>query len=331
MKTIGIFPASGALGTSTYTHLLKLVPNDRVILINRYPEKVPQQYIQAGVKVRQASYESTPDELQAAFADVEVLFLISYPSHVHEYRSKVQIPAIDAARRAGVKHIFYSSLAFACDPSSAKRTKSSSRAVVMQAHLDSEAHLAKLALADPSFTYTAVREGLYAESFPIYTAFLDPRAPPADGAVRIPHDGSGPGVAWVKRDELGEATARLIARYCGAEEAAGGHPFPEKYVNGTVLLTGPRAWTLAETVDVLARAAGGAAAQQLRIREVSVDEYVRLPQVLAVFGSEEKARTWATAWEAIRDGETSVVSPELEEILGRKPEEFDVTIRNMYS
>lgn len=86
--TIGIFPASGGLGTSTFTHLLKLVPNTTVVLVNRYPEKVPQSYIDAGLRVRKASYESTPSELSAAFSDIDVLFLISYPSHVHDYRTK---------------------------------------------------------------------------------------------------------------------------------------------------------------------------------------------------------------------------------------------------
>jgi uncharacterized protein YbjT (DUF2867 family) len=89
--TIGIFPAAGALGTSTYTHLLKLVPNDQVILVSRHPEKVPQQYVDAGVQVRKASYEATPSELEAAFSGIDILFLISYPSNVHEYRTKVCI------------------------------------------------------------------------------------------------------------------------------------------------------------------------------------------------------------------------------------------------
>ena len=91
MKKIGIFPASGGLGGSTYRHLLKAVPNDNVILINRHPDKVPQQYTEAGAVVRQASYESSPSELENAFAGVDVLFLISYPSHVHEYRVKVKM------------------------------------------------------------------------------------------------------------------------------------------------------------------------------------------------------------------------------------------------
>lgn len=89
MKEIGIFPAAGGLGGSTYRHLLKLVPNDHVTLICRHPEKIEAGYREAGVVVRRATYESTPQELELAFSGLDVLFLISYPSHVHEYRVKV--------------------------------------------------------------------------------------------------------------------------------------------------------------------------------------------------------------------------------------------------
>jgi hypothetical protein len=74
---------------------------------------------------------------------------------------------------------------------------------------------------------------------------------------------------------------------------------------------------------VLAEIAG----RDIRIREVSVDEYVNLKQVQAVFGSEDTARTWATAWEAVRAGETAVVTSKMEEILGRKPEAFNDVVR----
>lgn len=233
---------------------------------------------------------------------------------------KVQLPAIDAAKRAGVKHIFYSSLGFGSD-AAGKSLKADSRAVVMQAHLDSEAHLGSLARADPGFTYTSVREGLYSESFPIYTAFFDPKAAAADGAeVQIPHDGGGRGVSWVKRDELGEATARLIARYCGV-----GGQFPQRLVNGKVLLSGAREISLAETVEILGKTVG----KSFKIRQVGVDEYVKLPQVLEVFGSEEKCRTWATAWDGIRDGEAALVTNDLEEILGRNTEGYEKTIKEL--
>lgn len=239
-----------------------------------------------------------------------------------ESDAQVHIRAIDAAKSAGVTHIFYSSLGFA------GHYQSTSVAEVMQAHLDTERYLAKLAAAEDSassrpLTYTAIREGLYAESTPIYTAFFDPRRPDEtlhDGEICIPHDGSGPGIAWVKRDELGEASARLIASYAEHKDR-----FPFK--NRAVLLTGPRAWSLRETVEVLA----GIAGRELRIRQVSVDEYVKLPRVREVFGSEELARTWATAWDSIRAGETDVVSPELEAILGRESEPFDVAVRKHFA
>lgn len=307
MKTIGIFPASGALGTSTYTHLVAQVPNDKVVLISRFPEKTPKTYVDNGVNTRRASYESTPAELEAVFAGVDVLFLISYPSHVHEYRSKVQLPALDAAHRAGVKHIFYSSLGFALPD------RDTTKAEVMRAHLDSEAHLKELARADPGFTWTSIREGLYSESFPIYTAFFDIKNPAPE--ILIPHGGTGAGISWVKRDELGEATARLLASYAAS-------PTAFAHTNQIVALTGPRAWTLAETVDVLSRAVG----KSVRIREVSVEEYAQQERVVSVFGSPELARTWATAWEAIRAGETAVVRGTLGEVLGREPEGFEETI-----
>lgn len=189
----------------------------------------------------------------------------------------------------------------------------------MHAHLDTERHLAKLAAEDPTFTYTSIREGLYAESTGMYTASFDPRQPDG-GEIRIPHDGSGPGISWVKLDELGEASAKLIASYAKDSE---GFPF----VNGKVLLTGSRAWSLAETAELLSKIAG----REIKIKQVSLDEYLKLPKELEKFGSEEVARMWATSWDAIRAGETAVVTPELKKILGREPESFDVTVREYFA
>ncbi|KAK4192344.1 hypothetical protein QBC35DRAFT_247460 [Podospora australis] len=320
MKTIGIFPASGGLGTSTYQHLLKLVPDDKLVLISRHPDKVAEKYVQAGVQTRQASYETDPSDLERAFSGVDVLFLISYPSHVKDYRIKVQLPAVDAARRAGVQHIFYSSLAFA-----GPRESTSSLAEVMQAHLATESYLKSLAEASASkkFTYTSIREGIYSESTPIYTSFFDVQNPDSStnstNEILIPHDGKGAGVAWVKRDELGEASAKLIAEYAsGPEEGF-------KHTNKVVLLTGNKEWTLEDSVKLLGEVSGK---KDLKIRQISVDEWVQLPQIKKYFPNETDARTWSTAWEAIRQGATAPVTKDLEEILGRKPEEFDVTLKS---
>ncbi|KAL9080955.1 MAG: hypothetical protein Q9159_007466 [Coniocarpon cinnabarinum] len=314
MRPIAIFPASGALASSTISHLLAFLPKEhhrQLTLACRNPTKLPASHTSTGALTKTASYESSPADLEEIFTGCQTLFLISYPSYVHRYRVEVQIPVIDAARRAGVSHVFYSSLAYA------GADGRESTATVMQAHLDTEAHLARCAAESGGrFSYTAIREGLYSESFPIYTGFVELRDPRLT-EVRVPHDGGAPGIAWAKRDELGEASAKLISRYTLTPENF-------EYRDKIVLLTGSRTWTLQETVEeVLAKAAG----RSLKLVPVSVEEYTRLPGNLQAFGeSEEMVKGWTTAFEGIKAGECAVVSPELARILGREPEAFDVTI-----
>jgi hypothetical protein len=184
----------------------------------------------------------------------------------------------------------------------------------MGAHLQTEAYLASLT---DKITYTAVREGIYSESFPIYTAYWDPSNPSDE--ITIPHDGSGPGVAWVKKDDLGEATARLITSYVK-------DPTGFKYTNEMVLLSGQKAYSLSETVGILGRVLG----RDLKIREISVEEYAGLPHGgLNTYHGVELSREWATAWEAIRRGETAVVVPDIREVLGREPEGYETTIKEL--
>lgn len=187
----------------------------------------------------------------------------------------------------------------------------------MGAHLRTEQYLADLQ-AQSNITYTAIREGLYSESFPIYTAWFD-LAHPVD-EITIPHSGAPPGVTWAKRDELGEATANLLASYVQDPRS-----FP--YVNRLLLLSGPREYSLQETVEILGRAVG----RTVRIREISPDEYAALSThgTKHTYHGINLAREWATAWDAIRRGETAVVTPLLREILGREPEDYETTIRRL--
>ncbi len=76
MGKIGIFPASGSLGSSIYRHLLDNVDAKNVVLVSRYPEKIPSTHTEAGVTTRKADYE-VPETLDGAFNDVSHLVLIS--------------------------------------------------------------------------------------------------------------------------------------------------------------------------------------------------------------------------------------------------------------
>jgi hypothetical protein len=213
----------------------------------------------------------------------------------------------------------------------------------MRAHLDTEAYLQELGRTRaPDFTFTILREGLYHESFPIYTSFFRPqevidavndennRRPDRSGGaygeiyIKIPHDGSAPGVAWANRDELGEASARLVNLYMQ-------NPLGYPFTNSTLLLSGPKVLTLNEVVAILEKLIRERTDMDvsIKIKQVSVKEYANQPHVppLLTYHGVDLSREWATAWQAIRNGECAVVSPVLKEILGREPEEFETTVR----
>ncbi|KZF19850.1 NmrA-like family protein [Xylona heveae TC161] len=328
MTKVAIFPASGKLGTSIYTYLLTKIDPKDLILISRNPDKTPKKYVDAGVTLRRADYDFA-ESLERAFDHVDCLVLISYPTLEDEIRFTIQKRTIDAARRSSVSHIFYTSLAFGGD------CTSHTAAHVMRAHLKTENYLHSLASDDtsPKFTYTSIREGLYAESWPMYTGFFNIKdeSHPSD-EIRIPHDGSGPGIAWAKLDELGEASAELVREYL----TTGRSNTPFRYTNKVMLLSGPRAYSLNETAEILGKIKAGGVKQQVRVKEISVDEYAATEIVREEVGSHapkgreagEPARKWATVFEAIRKGETEVTAAEeLERLLGRKPTGFEDVVR----
>ena len=194
----------------------------------------------------------------------------------------------------------------------------------MQAHLHTEAYLQSLA-SDPSttekFTFTIIREGFYSESFPMYIGFPNLQDP--ESRLRVPHDGSGPGIAFAKLDELGESTANLARKY----HASGVDGLPE-LKNEIVLLSGPRAYSLVDIAEILSAALG----EKKVIEPVDVEEYVNLPNVqeaLRPYGEGDVARKWATSFDALKNGEAATTADVLERLLGRAPEPFEVTIKTM--
>ena len=161
------------------------------IIVSLYnPAGATAEITNSGVEVRRGNY-SDPASLDTAFAGADKLLIVSYPSIAHAERVANHKNAIDAAKRAGIKHVYYTSLAFASD----------SKAAVMQAHLDTEKYLKESGL-----TYTIIREGIYSESYPLYFGYWKLGKPGSE--VKVPH-GDG-GIAWVCRDDLGEGTAKLM-------------------------------------------------------------------------------------------------------------------------
>ena len=88
MTKIAVFPASGRIGSSIYANLSKLLSPKDLLLISRYPERIPTQLVQADVETRKADYNNA-DSLEHVFDDVSCLILVSYPSIESDYRFKV--------------------------------------------------------------------------------------------------------------------------------------------------------------------------------------------------------------------------------------------------
>lgn len=144
--------ATGGLGSQVLKHLLSLLPASEIIVSYSTASHPPTHLASTGVQLRHGDF-AHPETLTAAFAGADALLLVSYPGIAHAQRVAMHTNAIDAAKRAGVRRVYYTSLAFASD----------SGAAVMQAHLETEAYLKQSGLV-----YTIMREGIYSESFPLY-------------------------------------------------------------------------------------------------------------------------------------------------------------------
>jgi len=301
MTKICLTGTSGGLGSRVLHHLLHtchVAPED--IIVSLYnPSKLPEEYSKLGLDVRRGDFQS-PQSLEDAFRGAGKLFLISYPSLRHQVRVDAHKNAIDAALNVGVKHIYYTSLAFG----------DKSKAVVKQAHIDTETYLRQVCQRGEGsgMKFTIVKEGIYSESFPLYLGYFDRKKVEQERVVRVPSTG-GPGVAWVARDELGEGTARILT-----SEAC---PDGVSWTDRRVLLSGSKAWTLQELADMITDILGWRD-RPLSVMAVGVEEFVNY-HADAELGpkSREYVEMWSTSYPAMAEGETAMVDPLLQKLLGR--------------
>ncbi|MQB42675.1 SDR family oxidoreductase [Rhizobium sp. ICMP 5592] len=110
-STLLVTGAAGQLGQRVIHHLLetyKVAPG-RIIAATRSPEKLAELAAK-GVITRKADFDDAAT-LPAAFAGIDHLLIISTDAlAVPGLRLKQQTTAVDAAKKAGVKHILYTSM-----------------------------------------------------------------------------------------------------------------------------------------------------------------------------------------------------------------------------
>jgi uncharacterized protein YbjT (DUF2867 family) len=196
---IVITGVTGQLGSAVAEGVLRRLPASQIALSVRKPEQAGP-FKDRGMDVRRGDFDE-PESLFRSFAGAERLLLISASGIDHEKRSARHRNAVDAAVRAGVGHIYYTSLLPGHD----------SLAFVMKAHLDTEADIKASGLP-----FTILKNGVYAEAWESYLG--------KSGEVVVPADGP---ISWVSRLDLAEGIAKLLLD--------GGH------LGETLNLTGPDA------------------------------------------------------------------------------------------
>lgn len=189
----------------------------QVVATTRTPEAL-SDLAQRGVDVRAADY-SKPDGLVEAFCGATHLLLISTQAVGH--RVEQHLNALNAAKRVGVRHIFYTSHSFA---DTSVSVAAAERAVMEKA------------IRESGMTFTILRIFLYSENILLMMA----------EAVQT----------GVHLGAAGEGRVAFISRKDCAAAAAGAMLAASELENGTVDITGSRAVTYAEITAMLSEFLG---------------------------------------------------------------------------
>lgn len=214
---IVITGASGQLGRLVIAQLLQTLPASQIVAAVRSPEKVADLAAK-GVQVRHADY-SQPATLDSAFAGAEKILLIS-SSEVGQRVAQHQA-VIDAARRAAVKLLAYTSVLHA--PTSALG--------LAEEHRQTEA-----ALAQSGVPAVLLRNGWYHEN---YTAGI------AGDLAHGAHFGSA-GEGRISSAARADYAAAAVAVLTAQDDQAG----------SVYELAGDSAYTLSEFAEQVSRQAG---------------------------------------------------------------------------
>jgi NAD(P)H dehydrogenase (quinone) len=140
---IAITGATGQLGQLVVNKLKEKVSSDNIVALVRSKQKASN----LGVEAREADYDK-PETLESALNGIDTLLLIS-GSEVGK-RARQHYNVIDAAKKAGVKWIVYTSLLHA----------DTSTISLAGEHLETEA-----ALKQSGIPFTLLRNGWYTENY----------------------------------------------------------------------------------------------------------------------------------------------------------------------
>src|SRR5262245_23451643 len=105
MATFGITGASGQLAQSVLRHLLSKQPSADIVAVTRTPEKCAHLK-GPGIEVRRGDFNDDPS-LLPAFKGIDRLLIVPASDLIPDVRPRQHRAAVNAAVKAGVRHIIY--------------------------------------------------------------------------------------------------------------------------------------------------------------------------------------------------------------------------------
>lgn len=284
--TVVVTGASGNFGRSAAERFLAVLPPSELILTTRNPDSLAD-FAARGVTVRQADFDSPVDELAEAFRGADKMLLIS--ALAVGKRVAQHGRAIEAAVKAGVTHIAYTSFIGSPD----------SDALVATEHTATEKMM-----ADSGAAYTYLRNNQYAEAVsdviaPMIIANGVWRGSAAEGKV-----------GFVSREDCAAAAVAVLT--------TPGHE------NKAYDICGPDAMTCAEAGTLI----GSLVGKEIGYVTITDDELYAQFDAIGAPRAFDPDSDWDAPWcsddmvsfeRAIREGYLAKAPGDVEMLTGQKP------------
>ena len=264
---IAVTGATGVVGGSVARRLATAGIPQRLVV--RSPGRTPSL---PGAEITRASYADTAAAV-AALTGIDTVFMVSgaeSPDRLTDHRTFV-----DAAARAGVRRIVYTSFL---------QASATSTFLLARDHWHTEQHIRERGLE-----FTFLRDNLYADSL------LDFAGP--EGVLRGPA-GNGR-ISAVARADVIDAAVAVLTPAAGALDRRTAHD------GITYRLTGPEALTLGEVADTITRVTG----RHVRYEPESIAEAYASR---ATYGATQwQLDAWVSTYTAIAVGELAEVTDDV--------------------
>lgn len=297
MKKLIVTGVDGNLGHVAAEQIQKLVKPDQLVFCS-FNKAALKPYAAKGIETHQTDFND-PAGLVDAFVNGEKLLLISMP-FVGAKRQAAHRNAIDAAKKAGVKQIVYTSLVNAADPTNPSVEKKD--------HIYTENYI-----KDAGLDYIFLRNSQYAEAMITnYYTYVK-----GDGVLK---NNQGDGLmAYISRQDCAKAAAYALAS--------------DNYHHAVLNINGPEAMTISKFIEIGNAETGN----NVKYEEITDEQNYAVFDAMGVprttdgkFKKDSEAPFssdgMVTFGQAIREGKMSLQTEDFEKLTGEKP----LTVKYMF-